>query len=365
MLAARGNLRRLSPETWIAVAGTVGAYSAFLLVEPNYLRFVVPATVATFLEYRLPFLEALGQTWLPLSLAAVPLMAAVLLVWDDESRTMQSLVLRVGWPVAVAGTIIIGIQGFGFRYHALPLAIWGFLLCTTIGVQAATSAFGRTYSRLSSPARATVVASLVCTLSASALFLADAVRSQYRFTREQPRSAIANHPLVKVLNLNGPRNYVYLFCTSVIPGAIAFVYADTRWSGHMIPMYMLPILHDYQVNPSFYPDADRAVLERVESDERRLIARDFTERTPDLVLFDAGQDKRYFRTRGFDYLAFLKQDLAFSDLWQTYGYSEIGDVQDYTGRPFRVFVRNRSSIDRVELNRLVHPSVQGPRTPVP
>jgi hypothetical protein len=169
--------------------------------------------------------------------------------------------------------------------------------------------------------------------------------------------------LVKLLSLDGPGNYVYLFCTSVIRGGLAFVYADTRWSGHMIPMYMLPIMFDQCVNPNFYPRADPGRLGRIEGDERRLIAGDFVKRTFDLVLFDAGGDKRYLRTAGFDYLALLKQDEAFCDLWEKYRYSEVGDVQDFTGRPFRVFVRSGSSIDRSELSRLVHPRPPTTDTP--
>ncbi len=355
IIAGRGSLRRVSPESWITVVGTASAYSTFLLVEPNYLRFIVPSTAATFLEYREPFLSALGANRAALALVALPLVVGALLVWDDGLRHIRTLVLRLGWPLFVAGVLVIGLQGTGFRYHVLPLRMWGFLLCTVISVQVAAFTFGRKRPQPPPLVRAMAVAGLACTLTASVLFLAGAVRSQYAFTRGQPRSAITNHPFVKVLSLNGPRNYVYLFCTSVIPGGLAFIYADTRWSGHMIPMYLLPILYDYKVQPSLYPRVDPAVIEQVEADERRLIARDFVERTPDLVLFDAGPYKRYFRTRDFDYLAFLKQDRAFRDLWDTYGYSDIGDVQDFTGRPFRVFLRNGSSIDRAELTRLVHP----------
>jgi hypothetical protein len=35
---------------------------------------------------------------------------------------------------------------------------------------------------------------------------------------------------------------------------------------------------------------------------------DFVESTPDRVLFDVGEGKRNFKTRGFDYLAFLNKD---------------------------------------------------------
>ena len=200
--------------------------------------------------------------------------------------------------------------------------------------------------------------SLACALATSLQFLASAVKQQYTFTTENLRSGTANHPFVKVLNLNGPGNYVYIFCGSVIPGGVAFAYADTRWSGHTIALSMLPILYDYRVDPRLYPRADRGMLSRIETAERRLIARDFVERTPDLVLFDVGAKKRFFRTPGFDYLAFLKEDDTFRDLWAKYRYSEVGDVQDFRGRPFRVFVRKASSIDRSELGRLLHAKQQ-------
>src|SRR5678816_2574971 len=103
-------------------------------------------------------------------------------------------------------------------------------------------------------------------------------------------------------SLNGPAHYAYIFCGSVIPGGLAFVYADTRWSGHTIAMSLLPILYDYRVDSTLYPRADPRVLARLETAERHLIAKDFMERTPDLVLFDVGATKRFFKTRSFDYL---------------------------------------------------------------
>jgi len=231
--------------------------------------------------------------------------------------------------------------------------MWGFLLCGMISVQIVAFLFASQGPRPSAWVRAMAIASLACALATSFQFLSSAVRRQYAFTTESPRSATANHPIVKTLSLNGPGHYVYIFCGSVIPGGLAFVYADTRWSGHTIAMSLLPILYDDRVDPTLYPRADRGVLARLETAERDLIAMDFVERTPDLVLFDVGETKRFFKTGGFDYLAFLNQDKTFRDLWQKYRYSEVGDLQDFRGRPFRVFVRNESSIDRFELSRLM------------
>jgi hypothetical protein len=231
--------------------------------------------------------------------------------------------------------------------------MWGFLLCSMIGVQVVAFMLGWNRARPSVWVRVIVLASLACALATSLQFLASAVRRQYVFAVNSPRRATVSHPFVKVLRLNGPSNYVYIFCGSVIPGGLAFVYADTRWSGHTIALSMLPILYDYRTDPTLYPRADPAVLARIEAAERHLIARDFVERTPDLVLFDAGATKRFFKTGGFDYLTFLTEDPAFRDLWAEYGYSEAGTLQDFRGRPFRVFVRDGSLIDRSELGRLM------------
>ena len=352
-LAAQGSLRRVSAETWITALGTVGAYGTFLLLEPTYLTVIVPSQAATYLEYRGTFLSALSAHRTVLVLVALSLVLSSLFVWDEGLRQLRTLVLRLGWPLYLAGLVVVGVQGFGFTYHVLPLVMWGFLLCTMISVEVVAFMFGTKRGRPSVWVRAMALTSLVCALATSLQFLASAGRRQYAFTTETPRSATANHPFVKVLSLNGPGNYVYIFCGSVIPGGLAFVYADTRWSGHTIAMVALPILYDYRVDPTrtreLIPECSRALRPLKDISSRR----DFVERTPDLVLFDVGARKRYFKTDGFDYLTFLKEDETFRDLWAKYRYSEIGDVQDFRGRPFRVFVRNGSSIDRSELSRLV------------
>ena len=352
-LGARGSLRRVSAETRLTALGTVGAYGTFLLLEPSYLTLIVPSQAATYLEYRGTFLSALSAHLTILVLVGLSLVLSSVFVWDESRRHLRTLVLRLGWPIYLAGLVVVGVQGFGFTYHVLPLFMWGFLLCAMISVHIVAFVFERQRARSSLWVRAMAVASLACALATSLQFLESAVRRQYAFTTGSPRSDTINHPFVKALSLNGPSHYVYIFCGSVIPGGLAFVYANTRWSGHTIAMSLLPILYDYRVDPTLYPRTDPGVLARIETAERHLIARDFVERTPDLVLFDFGETKRFFKTGGFDYLAFLNEDKTFRDLWQKYRYSEVGDLQDFRGRPFRVFVRNESSIDRFELSRVM------------
>jgi hypothetical protein len=353
LLAARGSLRRVSAETWITALATLVAYGTFLLLEPSYLRLIVPSQAATYLEYRGTFGSALRAHSTTIVLAVLPLALSSLFVWDEGFRHLRTLVFRLGWPIYLAGLFVVGVQGFGFTYHVLPLLMWGFLLCSMIAVEAAAFVFGRKGPRHSTWVRAMALVSLLCAAATSILFLAGAAKRQYALTVESPRSAMSHHPFVKILSLNGPRNYVYIFCGSVIPGGLAFVYADTRWSGHTIALSALPILYDHRLDPTLYPRADPGTLARIETAERHLIARDFVERTPDLVLFDAGAKKRFFKTSGFDYLTFLKENETFRDLWEKYRYSEVGDIQDFRGRPFRVFVRDDASIDRSELSRLV------------
>jgi hypothetical protein len=353
LVVARGQLRRISAETWITALGTVGIYGAFLLLEPRYLTYVVPSQAATYLEYRGTFLSALGAHRTILILVALSPGLSSLFACDEGFRHCRTLVLRLGWPLYLAGLLVVGVQGFGFTYHVLPLFMWGFLLSAMFSVQLIAYLISRKPPGRSVWVHALALASLAGVMATSLQFLATAVRRQYAFTTESPRRATANHPFVKVLSLNGPRNYVYLFCGSVIPGGLAFVYADTRWSGHTIAMSTLPILYDYRINPRLYPGVDPRVLARIETTERHLIARDFVERTPDLVLFDGGTTKHFFKTRGFDYLTFLEEDETFRDLWAKGGYSDVGVTEDFRGRPFSVFVRNGSSIDRSELSRLL------------
>ena len=354
VLAGRGQLRRVSAETWVTVSGTVVVYGAFLLLEPTYLSFIAPSQAATYLEYRGTFLSTLSSYRTILILLALSLVLSSLFVWDESLRYCRTLIVRLGWPIYLAGVVVVGVQGFGFTYHILPLFMWGFLLCTMLSFELIALIFGRNPARLPVSLRtAMLMASLACVLATSLQFLTSAVRRQYAFTSERPRSVTANHPLVKLLSLNGPGNYAYIFCGSVIPGGLAFVYADTRWSGHTIALSLLPIVYEYRVDPTLYPRADPRALARIETTERRLITRDFVERTPDLVLFDAGATKRWFKTGGFDYLTFLEEDTTFRVLWAKHGYSDVGTVDDFRGRPFRVFVRDGSSIDRLELIRLV------------
>ena len=136
-LAARGSLRRLSAETWITALGTLGTYGTFLVLEPSYLTFVVPSQAATYLEYRGTFLSALSAHRTTLALVAFSLVVSSVAVWDEGLRHLRTVVLRLGWPIFVAGVIVVGAQGFGFTYHVLPLRMWGFLLSAMISVQVA------------------------------------------------------------------------------------------------------------------------------------------------------------------------------------------------------------------------------------
>jgi hypothetical protein len=63
-------------------------------------------------------------------------------------------------------------------------------------------------------------------------------------------------------------------------------------------------------------------------------------RQPAIVLFDNTAHKWYFKSPQFDYLSFLQQDPAFSELWERAGYRSDGVVPGLGDEEFQVYRRN-------------------------
>jgi hypothetical protein len=324
------SLRALSRETWLLAALLALAYSAFLLLVPEYLDSVVPLMFATFWQYRIGVLPALALSLGTFAFSAGVLVAATLFDrWLPETR-LRAL-LPLGWLYLLAGVALVGAQGFGFSYHAKPLLWMSYLLAGLLCVRAGAIVFtGPTLA----PARSRA---LLVALSLSLAF--GAPRAVDDGLDLAPRVRFANHPFVAVLDQNGPNEYAYVLSSSVRPGGWAYVYADTRWSGHMIPMFLLPIVADHARAPSLHPQVAPEAIAEVERYERARILADFRERPPKLVLVDVGARKRYFRTDDFDWLEFLGRDEAFARVWRELDYEAAGIVTDFERRPFAVYRR--------------------------
>jgi len=297
---------------------------------PEYLEQIVPLMVTTFWHYRIGFLPALALTFPSFALSLAVLVAAALFErWLPEMRLRP--LLSLGWLYWLAGIVLVGVQGFGFSYHAKPVLLMAYLLGALLWIRAATLILsGPTLA----PARARAL--LVALSLALAIGIPRALDDGLDLA---PRAGFVNHPFVTVLNENGPSEYAYVFAGSVRPGGWAHVYADTRWSGHMIPMFLLPIVADHARDPSLHPDADPEALAVVERYERARILADFRERPPKLVLVDVGLRKRYFETEDFDWLEFLRRDEAFARVWRELDYEPAGIVMDFERRPFAVYRR--------------------------
>ncbi|MEX2208622.1 MAG: hypothetical protein WEF50_20595 [Myxococcota bacterium] len=330
-LARAGFTRRgLSRETWLLAGVLALAYSAFLLLVPEYLDSVVPLTIATFWEYRIGFLPALALSLGTFALAAGVLVAGALFDrWLPETR-LRAL-LPLGWLYLLAGVALVGAQGFGFSYHAKPVLWMSYLLAGLLCVRAGSFVFsGPTLA----PARYRAL--LVALSLALALGAPDVVDDGLDLA---PRIRFSSHPFVAVLDQNGPDEYAYVLSSSVRPGGWAHVYADTRWSGHMIPMFLLPIVADHARDPSLHAQVAPEAIAEVERYERARILADFRERPPKLVLVDVGAHKRYFQTDDFDWLEFLGRDEAFARVWREFDYEPAGIVTDFSRRPFAVYRR--------------------------
>lgn len=356
-VAVRFEIRRLSAETWCTAALALSAYGLFLVLEPNYLRTIVPYTVATFLQYRGSSLAAVMANASTVLGAALALLAIQFLGCRRRQKSLASTLCRLGWPLLAAGVVIVGVQGFGFYYHALPLRLWSFLGASTFSIVVLLQLLGGEVNNsgvsdgAALGAQAPRVALVLALLAATVVTLS--ARSQVWALSSSPRGKMIAHPLVQVLRLNPRPGYTYIFSSSVLPGGLAFVYADTLWSGHMIPMYMLPIIADFRADPSTYPTADATELSAIEASVRSWIVDDFRQRPPELVLIDSGRQKRYFKRADFDYLEFLEEDARFAALWESCGYRRAGMVPDFLDRPFAVYVRAGAAVDREALRRLV------------
>jgi hypothetical protein len=334
----RFRLGETSRET-IGVAGaSIATYVVFLIVAPAFLETVVPYVLASYRHYQLGFVPALIMTRASnVFVLGVLVMGSLLVRLRPGGARVRGL-LPLAWMLWVAGVVSTGVQGFGFSYHALSLRLWallaGTLLCFWAAKQLAVQL--RTQGVTPLVGFASTLA-LTCAL---VLHLALYLTSQGKYERRSiPRQDLVEHPFVELFNANGRDEYVYLFCSSVLPGGWAHTYANTRWAGHLIPAFFFPILDDYRRQPALYPDADGSKLDEIEADLRQRVLRDFREREPHLVLFDISADKRFFELPGFDYLEFLMEDPEFAEHWHRYGYRELETVSDFQGRPFAVFER--------------------------
>lgn len=325
--------RRVSRPTAAIGAALAGLYVVFFALKPAYLHTVMPLVLATFRHYQIGFWPAVFRV--PFALAWVAGVIAVGTVLAVMLRHPFLLrVSQLGWVLFAANVVIIGVQGFGFPYHAMPIELFGYLLAAAIVVA------GRSGVAAARPRGLRIVAAVglgaVITVTGAV-----AARTMYRQQFGATRDAFASHAIVRLLNENGPSRSVFIFSSSVSPGGLAHVYGHTSWAGHMTTMFLLPIIGDVSENPLLYPHVDRATLSNVETFERRQILDAFRTRHPDLVLVDVGVSKIYFKTRNFDYLAFLFKDPAFEAAWQSLGYQAAGVVNDFFGQPFAVFRRAR------------------------
>lgn len=319
-----------SRETWLLGAVLALLWTAFLLGAPEYLSAVVPLMMATFWQYRVGALPALALAIGPLALAATVLACAALFArWHDQPR-LRAL-LPLGGLYLLAGVALVGSQGFGFGYHARPVLLLAGLAAGLLWIRAATLVLG---GATLAPARTRVLG----VFATFALAFAAAEALDYGLDLA-PREGFARHPFVAVLDQNGPDEYAYVLSSSAVPGGWAHVYAGTRWSGHMISMFLVPIVADHAHDPGLYPQVAAETVAEVERYQRERILADFRARPPKLVLVDVGTRKRYFRSEEFDWLEFLQRDPEFARVWSELDYEEAGTVADFERRLFAVYSR--------------------------
>ena len=334
-------LTALSRETWLAGLVSISLYSLFLWCEPDFLHRIIPYTVATYGQYQQGFFAALHDAsprllrWVFVVLLALQIKTSI----PQPAETTIKPYLQLAWAYMLAGTLIVGWQGMGFEYHALPIR----LAATMTAGMLALWCWQQIQNRgpADDPPRGTGEGlSTIFAAALVGLFLGFAARDLYPDPQDSPRMAMINHPLVKLLNASGPGESAYFFNSSIASSARAGVYADTAWAGHMISMYFIPIIADYAQNPHWYPSADGAKLAEIEHYSRQRILDDMQRRHPAIVLFDNKADKWYFKSPQFDYLSFLQQDPAFSELWERAGYRSDGVVPGLGDEEFQVYRRN-------------------------
>jgi hypothetical protein len=319
------------PETWAMGITGLGYAISIPLLNPEYMKTVVPLIRSIYWAFESLPLATLHKR---LALACEPAIAAVVLLFLSRSATR----LHVVTGAAILGfAFSFWIQFKGYEYHRYPVVVCSLLLLCL----AVPSAIRGIMALSTSLPRWCVRALQLSVAGIGISYFSQAIGTD---TRHWYESSNIRHgatgrmrtDLIKfVRHLSGGQSvYLYAFSTHPFPGFPTANYADVKWASRTNSQFVMPawVRRTDRKVPASLPGLDKAVQW-----QREVVLEDFLLHKPHIVLLDAASVRHAIGGRKFDDMAFYTEDPRFAEVWRAY--SEVAKPLPLQRLPIRIFVR--------------------------
>lgn len=292
----------LRPEIF-AIAATIGVYCAsILLFNGAYLVTAVPLASEIYWSFDLPLMSVI----VPL---ALPIIAIVATTTFAERQPLP-LVLAA----ATAGFVISClVQHKGYSYHLYPVFA---------GASLALAALLSTGARA---ARHRLIASVLL-IAVVSKPVTDTLLWWQRNGPTGTRTADVQR-VVDVVNRRAAAGRFMVIAVHPYPAFPTALYARADYVSRTNSQWFLPAVVQSRATGRPHAKAERLA--------RQFALRDLNQQ-PDVVIVDTDSQRHTQSGRGFDFVAFYREDPRLDAAWSNYGEAERVST-------FRVFVRKQSS----------------------
>jgi hypothetical protein len=284
------------PETWMLGIG-IGLYGAsIVLLNPDYLNFIVPMTSLVYGAYAAP-MNAVIRAMPLLAFGLATVMYVVTRLSRPANRTTDVFALA-----AVGFTAAYLVQQKGWLYQLIPgtAAMW---------LTAASVLLGIIEQRAENKGQKGSNAMLYGAVAALAyLLIGPQMTGHYR-------NPLADD-LMPVVQKHAGEGAIFAFTSDVWVAFPLVNEAHVGWASRFPAQWLLPgvVVQLTQSDPM--DPARRQKLQEVERYSVDAVIEDLNKTPPDIVIVDDGSP--FFGHGSFDYLAYFGRDPRFVEFWQPY-----------------------------------------------
>ncbi len=276
----------LAPTNMVFLATGLAYVGYVLAVHPAYLLETAPAAMWVYGAFGRPMLEVLSG--LGPSLGLFVLLVAV--AYRNGALTRET---RLFFALAVAGLASYFLQGTGFSYHKVP-----FLTFTAVA----------SFFLIHQASRGLGVP-MLATLAASAIAILGVQQGFYR------NKAIPE--ITRVTDDLGPIRQLMTLSSQIHTGPPVAMEIEADWASSYPHNWLVPGAVNRIAKTDCTVEVETcARLKAIAARNRTANIRDISRLRPDLMIVD--RNSGYFDKPGFDWLAFMAEDPAWSDVFASY-----------------------------------------------
>lgn len=329
LLRAKGRPDRLLISTWIAAGVSIALYAWLILANPDFLRVIMPATVDLYTPLALGWRAAAAQ----LTNATLPLtalLAATYILLRSEADKPPATAFAAATAFLISAAAIYIQQGHAFFYQRLPFDI-GLNLAA---VSLLAWGLGNGHRGAGSPRR-------IVGIAVSGLVLAIAFSSQLgAILRYAHRDSISSLPLVAALQPADPNDSFLFITVDVPPAAEIMTFIDGRYAGAFVSHFPIATLMHQNGRDGLFKPLPKEKQDKWTPWFRAKVADRFCAELPKRVAVDVGENGHFFENKGFDLLAWLREDPAFEACWIASGLQPAGEPTLASGWTYQVYASN-------------------------